>query len=784
MKKIAIVGVEGSGKTVLMAAMGDKYKSPDANGVFLKPVNRETFAYCEKLMGQMQDGKWPIATGKAITDNLRWTLTKKIADGDDDKIAELSFLDFGGEIYRLAFGGGVHEEPDEDTKNAIAQLRSHVEEAEVLIVLVNLSDIINGKRNEERTIEMNWLSQAILSFAYDEANKSSVALVFTQADSYAETIADCGGLRGVLTRYMPTVDTSYGKRLALFSVAAVNKTIPAPDGSGFNVPSPDFKPQGLENLVSWVVDYVVEVRRRKEQRVSQAVEAEESRRKRWKISVGLIGLLGILGLGAWIGYNVNAEFKNRVDDQLMGIGWMHKETLEPPEHRPVVPSVKPVEEPPKPPVEPSKQPKPEPKWVAGVNNPNNPHLVAGESRNTWVATRPGYVWVKGTDRDEWKSGLRYAHAVSGYEEGVWTADPGYTLANLRDPNSAMWTVGQHHSQNYNLIAAPSEGSWVATRPGYVWVSGTNRDEWRQGLRHGHALSGNVEGTWKTDPGYVLSDSSDPDSAKWTGGQRNPDVPHIYSNGEKEGSWYADAGYKWRKMGDAFAGVDWEPGKIVNGRKTGNREGEWLKKCTRCKGAGRVTKRTKCSSCDGSGKIKTKKDCLKCDGSGKVRTTSRVKCPNCGRDEAKNLLGSLLLSKSVVGKVACPKMGESNFAMNNLGTFNGQFLGMKHVFLKGSCLTCGGQGRFISPMGVQNCISCGGYGYIWEFCNTCNGEGIIPCGTCGGSGEVRRTEESMCNNCDGDGWVYKSSQCSYCKGEGETSSTSSCKTCSGDGWVVE
>lgn len=260
MNNIAIVGVEGSGKTVLMAAMGDKYKSPDANGVFLKPVNRETFAYCEKLMGQMQDGKWPIATGKAITENLRWTLTKKIADGDDDKIAELSFLDFGGEIYRLAFGGGVHEEPDEDTKNAIAQLRSHVEEAEVLIVLVNLSDIINGKRNEERTIEMNWLSQAILSFAYDEANKSSVALVFTQADSYAETIADCGGLRGVLTRYMPTVDTSYGKRLALFSVAAVNKTIPAPDGSGFSIPAPDFFSEGLGILVKWISDSAVSIK--------------------------------------------------------------------------------------------------------------------------------------------------------------------------------------------------------------------------------------------------------------------------------------------------------------------------------------------------------------------------------------------------------------------------------------------------------------------------------------------------------------------------------------------
>lgn len=738
MKKIAIVGVEGSGKTVLMAAMGDKYKSPDANGIYLKPVNRETFEYCEKLMGQMQGGKWPIATGRAITDNLRWTLTRKVADGEDDQIAELSFLDFGGEIYRLAFGGGEHDEPDKDTENAIAQLRSHVEEAEVLIVLVNLSDIINGNRNEERTIEMNWLSQAILSFAYDKAKKSSVALVFTQADTYAEIITDCGDLRGVLTRYMPTVDTSYGKRLALFSLAAVNRTVFASDGSGFLVPQPDFKPQGLENLVSWVVD---------------SVEGK-NKRKRWKIAIGLIGLLGILGFGSWIGYNVNAEFKNWVDDQLMGIGWMQKETLEPPEPRPVVPSVKPVEEPPKPPVEPAKQPKPEPKWVAGVNNPNNLHLVAGESRNTWVATRPGYVRVEGTDRDEWKQGLR-------------------------------------HPENSKLVSDWKEGEWKSTEEGYVWVGGS-RTEWRAGIestKHPHWVSivtdEHPTGYWRPMPGYSKKNKDEKGLSElvWKQGLRHPDWPHVLSS-LKEKSWHPEEGYKWVDSNENDLSVVWNPGVIIKGRKTGSREGEWLKKCIRCKGTGRVTKRTKCSSCDGSGKIKTKKDCLKCDGSGKVRTTSRVKCPNCGRDEAKNLLGSLLLSKSVVGKVACPKMGESNFAMNNLGTFNGQFLGMKHVFLKGSCLTCGGQGRFISPMGVQNCISCGGYGYIWEFCNTCNGEGIIPCGTCGGSGEVRRTEESMCNNCDGDGWVYKSSQCSYCKGEGESSSTSSCNTCSGDGWVVE
>ena len=517
MKKIAIVGVEGSGKTVLMAAMGDKYKSPDANGIFLKPVNRETFAYCEKLMGQMQDGKWPIATGKAITDNLRWTLIKKISDGNDDRIAELSFLDFGGEIYRLAFGGGVHDEPDADTKNAITQLRSHVEEAEVLIVLVNLSDIINGKRNEERTIEMNWLSQAILSFAYDEANKTSVALVFTQADSYAETIAACGGLRGVLTKYMPTVDTSYGKRLALFSVAAVNKTIPAPDGSGFQVPSPDFKPQGLENLVSWVVDYVVEVRRRNELRATQVVEAEESKRKRWKIAVGLIGLLGILGLGARIGYNA-------------------------------------------------------------INK--------------------------------------------------------------------------------------------------IW--------------------------------------------------------------------------------DAPAGVDWEPGKIIDDRKTGQKEGQWLKKCSVCNGRGKKD----CWKCDGNGRI----NCSKCGGSGNVETTARKKCDGCRGT------GRMRCHRSDC-KFISERRPSRDLSVGDI--FFSDILSKEiHVW---PCSMCSGTG---SVPYFGSCQACGGKGWA-ERCSTCNGEGSIPykCPYCDGNGEKSQGVIGVCSVCHGRGTVIcPRSECH--------SGKVSCSSCNGEGWVAE
>ncbi len=45
MKKIAIVGVEGSGKTVMLAGLGELYSHPDPEGYFLCPKNFQTATY-------------------------------------------------------------------------------------------------------------------------------------------------------------------------------------------------------------------------------------------------------------------------------------------------------------------------------------------------------------------------------------------------------------------------------------------------------------------------------------------------------------------------------------------------------------------------------------------------------------------------------------------------------------------------------------------------------------------------------------------------------------------
>lgn len=258
MKKVAIAGVEGSGKTVFLAAMGRKYEIPDENGVFLTPQNRRTYSYYTSAKAMLEGGDWPLATQPGEIVELDWKLRIKGGSGGLwEELAQLSFLDFAGEVYREAFGGrkesGKTANGEKKPQEAVDRLKSHVVDADVLIVLVDLGKIVNGSEKDDRTIEMNWLSQAILSFAFEEAHKSSVALVFTQSDRYEEIVRQCGGVRGALAKHLRIVDSNYGDQLSLFAVSSVDSIVPLPDNPTVFLPAKDFKSRGLEDLMSWLV---------------------------------------------------------------------------------------------------------------------------------------------------------------------------------------------------------------------------------------------------------------------------------------------------------------------------------------------------------------------------------------------------------------------------------------------------------------------------------------------------------------------------------------------------
>lgn len=253
MKKVAIVGVEGSGKTVMLAGLGELYSKPDENGYFLSPKNFSTASYVADKIARMRQGEWPTATAEDVLQGLDWTLRcKESADARPADVCEVSCLDFAGEVYRAAFGIKA-ETVDADVADEVEELKAYIRQAQDLIVLVNLKDVIDRGLRDPRVQESVWITKALLEYALSTAGgrkEPRAMIVLSQADSYAATIAECGGAKGVLEKYLRDVANNYGW-LDVVAASAVDKTVLDDDGN--LVPAADFTSEGLRPIVNWVL---------------------------------------------------------------------------------------------------------------------------------------------------------------------------------------------------------------------------------------------------------------------------------------------------------------------------------------------------------------------------------------------------------------------------------------------------------------------------------------------------------------------------------------------------
>ena len=274
MKKVAIVGVEGSGKTVMLAGLGELYSRPDAEGYFLAPKNFGTASYVMDVVARMRGGEWPSATAEDVMRGLDWTIKRDRGAGQKPEVVgELSCLDFAGEVYRAAFGirseakGG---ETGSELSGQVDELRDYIRNADAILVLINLRDVIAHGCRDRRVQESMWITNAILNMALGDDAKSGLraAIVLSQADCYADTIRACGGEKEVLCQYLPHVYNNYSW-LDVFSVSSVDRTVLDADGN--RVPARDFKVTGLEPIMDWVLE-----RSRRQNRQRSASPSRES----------------------------------------------------------------------------------------------------------------------------------------------------------------------------------------------------------------------------------------------------------------------------------------------------------------------------------------------------------------------------------------------------------------------------------------------------------------------------------------------------------------------------
>jgi len=253
MSKVAVVGVERSGKTVLMAALGKKYSKPDEFGIFLSPESQDANGMVDVLMEKMRGGKWPAPTDPNKMEALDWSVQRQSGQGTAPvKVCDLSFLDYGGEIYRRTFGDVAAYDAAQHADH-VSALREYVGGSDVLLVLIKLGDVIDGSAADRKVQERRWLSKSILDKATREYKIKKIALVFTQIDAYRDLIEKEGGLQCVYQKYLKHVANVYPK-IPLFGVTAVNHVVS--DDFGDPVPAPDFQSEGLPELMEWIISSV------------------------------------------------------------------------------------------------------------------------------------------------------------------------------------------------------------------------------------------------------------------------------------------------------------------------------------------------------------------------------------------------------------------------------------------------------------------------------------------------------------------------------------------------
>lgn len=273
--KIAVIGLEASGKTVLMSVLAKKLSQTIHQGYFLDPKGVKTIKYIESVWETLQHSDWPPSTPPGEMFNLRWGMRITPDFSKDGKTyeAELHLLDAAGQDMRQLFAFDSLE----DSPEYLRPLAEYCKQADILLIALNIIDFLGQSVPQMRRIE----NQATIKAALDMLHKSNqhAAILFTQMDQYKPYIDKAGGLESFCKTYLPYIYNSYiaNSSTSLISVAAVNDTMAVKKENGklVRVPKPNFSSFGLEDVCKWLAGQVVEFSKRDAEEIAAANKKRE-----------------------------------------------------------------------------------------------------------------------------------------------------------------------------------------------------------------------------------------------------------------------------------------------------------------------------------------------------------------------------------------------------------------------------------------------------------------------------------------------------------------------------
>lgn len=246
MGRIAILGTEGTGKTVLMTVLARLHVQEKA-GLTLLPRSLHTAHFVDSVWDELRNGEWPKST-ESNTMDLTWDVRVNGATH-----STLEFRDIRGQDFRELFGNEEIDgtEPLEPLKQSLVD---YLESADVVALLVNLSDFTREPTAESR-VKSQWALKKSLDWLLHRPNPKKCAIIFSKADQYAGVSKQAGGWMNLAREHLPYVYEAHLRhgQVVVHAVAAVANTEPSID-QGIRVPkrNEDVQSRGLNTLMNWI----------------------------------------------------------------------------------------------------------------------------------------------------------------------------------------------------------------------------------------------------------------------------------------------------------------------------------------------------------------------------------------------------------------------------------------------------------------------------------------------------------------------------------------------------
>ncbi len=320
MPSIAIIGTEGSGKTVFAAVLAKKYSQYEENKPCLIPTDSTTLKYVEYIYSILSHGQWPPSTPSGTVVHLKWKLHIPVV-GASPKEIDMELFDLAGQDIRVLFEQEKIKTPGALTGGLLTAATNCIN-ADILIYLINLKDFM-GEQDDRRRIANQSALKSAMDYLGSATKPKQICLLFTQADQYKELAKQAGGWQNLAKQKLPYVYAAHLSRIKIASggVAAVSTTEIVQDAEGRprRVPARNFEEAGLNSLMKWLTQATVALEEDKQRIVMEKqaeIDKDENIRVQWvvfkRVVAVLIGIFIMLAAGwGWAQYNAGSVRVNQ-----------------------------------------------------------------------------------------------------------------------------------------------------------------------------------------------------------------------------------------------------------------------------------------------------------------------------------------------------------------------------------------------------------------------------------------------------------------------------------------